>query len=161
MNKLKIFAALAVLLLATTGLFAQTGASYYVSAQGDNANNGLSEDKPLKSLLWAFMQAASGTIKKITVIGTLNETSEISSSMQKITGVVFVLLSNSEDKNTAEILITGKSGASGSERAVLSAKGSQAGVLFIENDVKVRFEHIEISGGERKPATGSAIKPQG
>jgi hypothetical protein len=55
----------------------------------------------------------------------------------------------SDGKNTSEITITGKPNASGADRAVLSAVGSKAGVLAINDGIKVRLEHIEISGGER------------
>jgi hypothetical protein len=53
---------------------------------------------------------------------------------------------------TSEITITGKPDASSAERAVLSATGSNARVLTILTPIKVRLEHIEISGGENGDA---------
>jgi hypothetical protein len=67
-------------------------------------------------------------------------------------GYIFSLGDNRE--NPPEILITGKPGATGAERAVLSGRGSKAGVVAIANKVKIRFEHIEISNGKiRRPLT--------
>jgi hypothetical protein len=138
--------------------------SYYVSAVGNDDNDGLSEDRPLKQLFDAVYKAKEGTVKKITVIGTLNETSETMSVVFKIlSGSVFNC--SGSDENTAEITITGKPGATGVERAVLSAKGSQAGVVRVSGGIQIRFEHIEISGGENtseeKPRAGIEIIGEG
>jgi hypothetical protein len=49
---------------------------------------------------------------------------------------------------SSEILITGKPNAKGAEKAVLSAKKSNKSPVSINTSAKIRFEHIEISGGE-------------
>jgi len=130
---------LLVLLFCVCGLcFAQQ--SYYVSANGNNNNDGLSEAKPLKSLETAFEKAREGTIKRITVIGTLNDQSEGGENDD----CVFYLDGYNND---SEIVITGKKDASSAEKAVLSGKGSNKIVVQVWRG-KVRFEHIEISSGE-------------
>ena len=129
----------------TDALYARIAAalnipSYYVSAKGNNANDGLSETKPLRSLALAYEKARAGEIKRITVIGRLDYQSEES----KNDTFVFAL---GNEKNDSEILITGKRGVSGSDRAILSGVGSKKSVLKVELSI-ARFEYIEISGGE-------------
>jgi len=115
-----------------------TGQSYFVSANGDNNNNGLSKDKPLRSLSAAYQKAAAGSAKRIVVIGKLNYQSEGVNDND----AVFYLDAPKPDKS--EILITGMWGA---EKAVLSGAGSKKNVVNVSAGT-VRFEHIEISGGE-------------
>jgi hypothetical protein len=132
--------------------------SYYVSSSGDDTNNGLSENAPLKSLSIALNKAQKSAIKKIVVTGVLSDRSEnveLSSAFKSRFGSVFGFLDYSQGKNTSEILITGKPEATGGERAALSGAGSKAGVIYCHN-VKIRFEHIEISGGET-PGNGLGI----
>jgi len=119
--------------------------SYYVSAQGnDEINNGRTEATAFKTLRKAIEVASKGIIKRITIIGTLNQASENNSTMSSY--AVFFIDYNGKD----ELLITGKENASTKEKAVLSAAGTKVRVvnlnLSIENKSKVRFEHIEISG---------------
>jgi len=111
--------------------------SYYVSARGNNNNNGLSAANPLRTLSNAFEKAAAGSIRRIVVIGTLNQQSEAGTSIH-----VFSQLG----RNNNEILITGIPGAQSAERAVLSGAESKKSVLYINGTT--RFENIEISGGE-------------
>jgi hypothetical protein len=125
----------------------EAGETYYVSAGGNDENWGFTEDRPLGTLHAACLRAQTGTVKKITVIGTLNETSEsMSAAFKAQFDTVFACLGGEGDK--AEITITGKPGAAGAERAALSAQGAQAGVLHVGGGIRVRLEHIEISGGE-------------
>jgi hypothetical protein len=151
MKKCCFAAVCAVFVAAVLG--AQEGgearASYYVSAAGNDLNNGLSEAAAFKTLAHAVSQAAqSDTVKTVTVIGTLNEASEtMSASHKEQRGTVFACFGSGD--NPAEITITGKPNAADAERAALSAKGSQAGVLAVGGSLAIRFEHIEISGGER------------
>ena len=120
--------------------FAQN--TIYVSAKGDDDNWGRSEDEPFKTL-WSAFLVAIATNANITVIGTLDMTSEKLNSDDACFGMV----DSRGLLKGRELVVTGKSGASGTERAVLSGKGSKKTVLII-NNTKVRFEHIEISGGE-------------
>jgi hypothetical protein len=111
--------------------------SYFVSAQGNNSNYGLSESAPLRSLGLAYEKASAGTVKRITVIGTLNYQSETGYSSDEY---VFNLLGSVKDGS--EILITGRQG----ENARLSGTGSKKSVVGVFGTT--RFTHIEISGGE-------------
>jgi len=148
MKRIAMIFVLACVLCAVA--FAQQ--SYYVSANGDNGNDGLTESKPLKSLYWAFSYATHSSIKRITIIGTL---SEDMSGIKEDYGTVFAL----DDDDTQEITITGKPGANNANRAILSARGSSAGVLYVLANVRIRFEHIEISGGGMKkdPSFGGLV----
>ena len=119
--------------------------SYYVSAQGnDDTNNGRTEATAFKTLRKAVEVASKGIIKRITIIGTLNQASENNSTMSSY--AVFLIDYNGKD----ELLITGKENASSKEKAILSANGTKVRVvnlnLSTENKSKIRFEHIEISG---------------
>ena len=101
MKRIAMFFILACVLCAVA--FAQQ--SYYVSAKGDANNDGLTESKPLRSLYLAFGKAATSSIKRITVIGTLNEESDIlTPAWKEFCGSVFLL----DDDDTQEITITGK-----------------------------------------------------
>jgi hypothetical protein len=127
-------------MLTAPAVMAQTsGATYYVSATGNDENDGLTEATAFKTLSHASFQAKkSDNIKTITVIGTLNEASE----NNQRNDAVFALLFLDEEE---PILITGIPNAPAGRRAVLSGAGVQKlGVsVFLSN---VRFEHIEISG---------------
>jgi hypothetical protein len=95
--------------------------SFYVSANGDDANNnGRSEAAPFKTLGKAVEMAKMGAIKTITVIGPLEG------------GSVQAAGNN-------EILITGKPDASDTEKAVIKRSISIGGG-------KVRFTHIRFEG---------------
>jgi len=110
--------------------------SLYVSAKGNDKNNGLSESRPLKTLKKALAVGADEGIRKITVLGTLDSKSE---------GEPIVL----KDQNQrGEYLITGKPGESGAKRAVLSGKGAIYSDAVTVDGATIRFEHIEISGGQ-------------
>jgi hypothetical protein len=143
--------ACAVLVFTPARLAAQTGrdplASYYVSAGGNDQDNGLQEARAFRSLGHAVSQAAqSDTIKTVTVIGTLNQASEGGSFE-----AVFLLM-NEADNNKNPILITGLPNASARRRAVLSASGTQKDCIHVSSG-KFRFEHIEISGSRERGLT--------
>jgi hypothetical protein len=57
------------------------------------------------------------------------------------------------------IIITGKPDAVGPERAALSGRGTdnKTVVLISSENAKVRFEHIDISGGERERGAGLIV----
>ena len=96
--------------------------SLYVSAQGDDSNNGRSEATPYKTLEKAVEMANAGVIKTIMVIGTITTNWER-----------FAISQSGAD----EILVTGKPDASGAERAVISKE------VYV--DGKVRFTHIRLT----------------
>jgi TolB-like protein len=128
-------------------------ASYYVSATGYDSYEGVSEDKPFKTLQYAINRAAKSNIKKITIIGTLDRQSE---GTKENADAVFNLSPMFPSREPKEILITGKIGASSTERAVLSGNGAKKNVIYIESGI-IRLEHIEISGGEGERGIGLDI----
>jgi len=143
--------------------------TYYVRADGNDKNKGISEDMPFKTLVKALQAASKSSIKKITVIGVLDgimaldevkktaasPVIEVTKYMDATGGqdIAKVLTDNIgvaqlkgsyDAPNPNEILITGKPDASSSEKAVLtSTKGGP--VLQVLN-MAIRLEHIEISG---------------
>jgi hypothetical protein len=123
---------------------AQTsGGTYYVSASGNNENDGLSEATAFKTLYHAVREAgASDNIKTVTVIGTLNEVSEDISM-----DFVFFLMNGIINEN-GPILITGLPNAPSGRRAVLSAAGTTK--TCVRTSGPFRFEHIEISGSSKR-----------
>jgi hypothetical protein len=144
----------------STGIFAQSNRSYYVKASGNDRNSGLSESSPFKTILHALINVgmSNNSISTITVIGTLDNTSE---GELAALGYIFRIVS------FKEILITGKPNATGSERAVLSGRGvaepsnvlNPLPILEIMGDkTKIRFEHIEISGGVHRFSAALIIK---
>lgn len=153
MKRIVLFLFLTCTLYVT--VFAQQ--SFYVSAKGNDNNDGLSEARSVMSLEEAYFRAMKGSIKKITVIGTLNENTESNSISNKYNaGSVFCLMNLGD--TSQEITITGKLGATSTDNAVLSAKGSaDAAVILVDSGVRVRFEHIEISGGEGEYGSGICI----
>jgi hypothetical protein len=93
----------AVVLITVCGFSAtaqSTVSSYYVSATGSDNNNGRSEDVPFKTLAKAMESAGKGSVKRITVLGTLNRASEGSRGDS-----IFSI----GHTGTKEILICGKS----------------------------------------------------
>jgi hypothetical protein len=162
------------------GAFAQSAdltgvTSYYVRADGNDANAGTSEDAPFKTLAKAVEAAAKTTVKKITVIGTLNGNTVIEDADptvlsteigydvkvlelngQKTTIVdttkpATLKIKGSYDEHDPDsITIIGKPGASGAERAVLTSAGGNYTVFVINSTVI--FENIEISGNPDDPA---------
>ena len=138
----------------STGIFAQSERSLYVSARGSDNNNGLSEAAPLRTLQAALFLAASNfDIRTITVIGTLDISNQNftqgSNSVFNLPDLPFL----------GEILITGKPDASRNERAVLSARGSRGAcaVNVRGKNAIYRFENIEIFGGEGDYGVGIMV----
>lgn len=146
----KIVLILLFALSVCTWAFTQSGLesiSWHVSANGNDAAPG-TPDQPLKTLSRAMFIAENSGIRRITVIGTLDVTSE--GLNEQLT--VFVL---AVQLKMSEILISGKPNATGAERAVLSGIGSGKGVVQI--NALIRFEHIEISGAEGQNNFGMLI----
>ncbi|MDR2792068.1 MAG: hypothetical protein LBB61_00175 [Treponema sp.] len=106
--------------------------SYYVSANGSDGNNGLSEGTPFKTLAHAVGAAGKGAVKTITVLGTLKGNSAISNT------------------GAAEILIRGKPDG---EKAVLQGNG-EGSVLRITGAAVIRLENVKITGGSNSLGGG-------
>ena len=124
----------------TQNMDSARAASYYVRANGSDSNSGLSEKTPFKTLTHALEVASKTSIKKITVIGTLNE----DVSTMDVAPVLRVPERHIDDPNPGEILITGKLNAASSKRAVLTSSKRYA--LIVASFVFIRMENIEISG---------------
>ncbi|MCL2720909.1 MAG: hypothetical protein FWD47_06170 [Treponema sp.] len=139
---LKMILTLLLTCIICTGIFAKD--IIYVSARGNDENTGLSETMPMKTLSAALSRSVQNNISTITIIGRLDINSEGGNRSS-----VFLLSAN----NQSEILITGKQNARGAERAVLSALGTSYAVMSTDN-VKIRFENIEISGGSGEYGVG-------
>ncbi|MDR2701223.1 MAG: right-handed parallel beta-helix repeat-containing protein [Spirochaetaceae bacterium] len=131
---------IALLICICGQVFAQS--VIYVSAGGNDDNNGQTEATAYKSLdMAAIMAALTGA--KIIVIGTL--TTANATLYERGNSIIFKLVSMDDQ----ELIITGKPGATGSDRAVLSGRGADAKVGCIvgtAKDSNIRFENIEISG---------------
>lgn len=113
--------------------------SYYVSQNGnDDTNNGRSEEAPFASISKAIEMAEKGAVKKITVIGRINELSRI------------------YYEGTTEILICGKIvSAENEQAAILAPKNKNESALVINGKGKLRIENIKILGGVEDSYTPS------
>jgi hypothetical protein len=143
-KKVTMAAAVLALLFAPCAAWAQTaGQSYYVSASGNDENDGLTEAAAFKRLFYAVLEARNKGVRTVTVIGTLNQASENADNKD----YVFPLITGVRDDNDP-ILITGIPNAPAGRRAVLSAAGTtKNGVDTVL--CSFRFEHIEISGSSK------------
>ena len=100
--------------------------TYYVRANGNDSNNGLTENTAFMTIERAIQAASASRTKQITVIGTLRGNTII------------------RDSGTAEILITGKPDAHENEKAILIPTNP---LLFeILGNSKIRFENITLQG---------------
>ena len=90
---------------------APSGDSYFVHREGNDRNDGLSQETPFRSLFKAMAMAVNTPIKTITVMGTLDAQSEQSTNRER----VFLI----QGMNSEPVLIRGKN--SGEDPAVLSA----------------------------------------
>jgi hypothetical protein len=118
--------------------------SYYVRADGDDSNDGLSQEKPFRTLARALESAKQG-IKQITILGELNDTSENLNSPNSVFCIA--------DSGREEILITG-------DHAVLSAKNRYKRVITITGDSHIRLKNIEVSGGNGRSGGGICVSEE-
>jgi hypothetical protein len=108
--------------------------TYYVSAKGDDAKDGLTPERAFKTLKKALDVAqGEGAYKIITVVGTLNEDSEGAAEGSSVFDI----------RNTGEAAITIR-GAGG---ANLSAFNTGKRVIQLFGNARIRLENIEVSGG--------------
>jgi hypothetical protein len=139
--------------------------SYYVRANGNDRNAGISEEEPFRTLTRAVEVAAKTPVKKITVIGKLEESVRIEDTDPTIRQITKIMDATGTDDFAAvlaanvgiaqiqgvydepdpdEILITGKPGATGAEKAVLTTTDNKNILLIL--DSTIRLEYIEIGG---------------
>ncbi|GHV72998.1 hypothetical protein AGMMS49940_03000 [Spirochaetia bacterium] len=135
--ELAVFVMLAVLVCFSckTAPEVITTDTYYVSASGNDANNGLTAKTPFKTLKKALDTAkGEGAHKIITVLGVLNAASEGVSEGSSVFAA----------RTTGDAVITIKGGDAA---AALSALDAGKRVLEIVGNAHIRLESIEVSGG--------------
>jgi hypothetical protein len=110
--------------------------TYYVRADGSDQNDGLSEETPFRSLFKAMTAASKADTKIITLLSSLDLSSEQSSNSER----VFII------QGTGKDLITIRGKRDG-EKVVLSGAGAERRVVLIKGISYICFENIEISGG--------------
>jgi hypothetical protein len=108
---------------------AQTERSLYVSATGDDSNNGRSEGAAYKTLRKAVEAASAGVVKTITIIGRIDGGWYYPDGGQKDINAII-------NTGSDEILITGKPG----EGSILNQVKVESG--------KIRFTHIRLIGDD-------------
>jgi hypothetical protein len=108
--------------------------SYYVSANGDDSQDGLTAESAFKTLKKALETTREeGAHKIITVMGTLNVESEGETEESSVFNI----------RNTGDETITIRGGPS----AKLSALNTGKRVILLFGNARLRLEHIEVSGG--------------
>jgi hypothetical protein len=162
MNYLKCLFCAAVLIIFSAGLATARGIadsivterSYYVSASGSDTHDGLSEMSAFRTLGKAVELASGGEIKRITVMGVLNNETENSGAKTSFweTNSVFEVI----DSGDAVITIAGKPGAGATLRG-----GDGKRVIFIYGDSSICFENILITGGETDEEGGGIFAGDG
>jgi hypothetical protein len=135
-GKIIFFAVLSVFLSCAGAPKVSPPETYYVRADGNDQNDGLSEETPFRSLFKAMTAASRADIKTITLLSSLDLSSEQSSNSER----VFIIQGTGKDL----ITIRGKRGG---ERAVLSGAGAGRRVILVKGISYVCFENVEISGG--------------
>jgi hypothetical protein len=108
--------------------------SYYVSAAGDDSQDGLTAESAFKTLKKALdATREEGAHKIITVMGTLNAESEGASEESSVFNI----------RSTGDETITIRGGSS----AKLSALNTGKRVILLFGNARLRLENIEVSGG--------------
>jgi hypothetical protein len=108
--------------------------TYYVSATGDDAKDGLTPESAFKTLKKALdLARGEGAHKIITVAGTLNADSEGAGEGSSVFDI----------RNTGDETITLR----GTAGAKLSALNTGKRVLQLFGKARIRLENIEVSGG--------------
>jgi predicted outer membrane repeat protein len=111
--------------MANAALFAQAAPrSFYVAANGNDENNGRSEEQAFKTLAKAVDAAKMGVIKRITVIGKITSGIDISNT------------------GADEILVTGKPDAAEGEKAEITLLNERH--TFRISQMNVRFTYVSL-----------------
>lgn len=140
-----------LIIIAIINSLLEKNKAFYVSASGNDENNGKSEKKPFKTIRKAIRSIEDSRRSKIFVIGTLDAKSEepvsYNDDLNKIEWdekyVFDIRYSRKKD-----IAITGKPNAKDNEKAILSGLGATQAVVNITGNWNsmVCFGNIEISG---------------
>jgi uncharacterized protein YceK len=100
--------------------------TYFVSANGDDSNDGTAQTSSFKTLAKAIAAATGSDIKTITIVGILDG------------GFM-----NIQNSGTAEICITGKPNATEAEKAILNETR-----IVVKDNSTIRFENIVFTNGD-------------
>jgi hypothetical protein len=103
-----------------------TERAFYVSSNGNDNNDGLSESTAYRTLEKALNRSSNSSIKKIVILGTI-----IGNHMINNTG-------------SYEILITGKPLSNEQEMSVIAGDAKNS-TLNISGNIKIKFENIIIT----------------
>ncbi|MDR1596562.1 MAG: hypothetical protein LBR99_02545, partial [Treponema sp.] len=122
--------------------------SYYVSEYGSDDRDGLGEDRSFKTLRRAVDAARNSNVKRITVIGILDDRSEAAENGESVFAI--------GDCGDDEIIITGFG-----DRAAELRGGAGKRVVEIYGPAKFRLEHITISGGDTAALGGGIFVENG
>jgi hypothetical protein len=148
-KKVIFIVALLIIILGSYG-FAQNGESYYVSARGNDRNDGKTEAAAFKTLTKAVQATKTGAIKTITVIGIVNGTALNEGEIKANDYLI------SDGFN--ELLITGKAGATGKDKAVINGRlGTSGSVRFTHITITGMYHHLLYSSGTLKLGAGAVI----
>jgi hypothetical protein len=132
---------------ATDDFYPELLPRYFVCSGGNDYNDGLSRQKPFKTLEKALMMAKKGIIKRIEVIGTLSDKNE------KNAGKIFAF--NIDDTGDDEITICGQiienpNGDPSYPSCLEAVHSKQVISIGSKNHiVQIRFRNITISGGKK------------
>jgi hypothetical protein len=127
---------------------AEAALSYYVSEYGNDDRDGLGEDRSFKTLRRAVDAAKNSNVKRITIIGILDDKSEAAENGESVFAI--------GDCGDDEIIITG----TGDQAAELRGCPGKR-VVEIYGPAKFRFEHITISGGDTAAFGGGIFVESG
>jgi hypothetical protein len=106
------------------------GDTYFVSPWGSDSHDGMSEKTAFKTLVYAAKAAATGSIHKVTVLGTFTGPVEIG------------------DTGSTQIEISGETGTIPAKAAVFTVDAEDGGLpLKVSGLSNILFKNIKITGG--------------
>jgi predicted outer membrane repeat protein len=112
-----------------------TSRSYFVKADGDDTNNGRSEETAFKTISKAIQMAKAGAVRTITLLGKFGDI-------------------DFENTGSNEIIITGKPDANETEKAFI-------GCTVISGVSNIKFCYIDISDRDSQYGGGLVITGKG
>jgi hypothetical protein len=137
-----LFIVLALLSGCTSAPVRSLSDTIYVSPDGNDRNSGFFEDAAFRSLFKALATASRTRAKTIVVLGKLTLASEQSTNSERI----FLFQGTGKE----QITVCGRPG----EGAALSGQDARRRVALMRGVCNIRFEDIEISGGENWTENG-------
>jgi hypothetical protein len=119
--------------------------SYFVHKDGNDSNNGLTEEYPFPTLLKAYTEAAQYPDRKTTIVVLSDLESGVAVTLSPVTPAVEV------------VVIKGKVAGF----AITRNKEANDSVLEIAGGAKIRFENIKVNGIKSTDVHNRAIKLSG